>query len=67
MTAPKPGHGHTVTGQDVDILDVDLPAFEHGPAQARCVTPERPLRYGAIESGALVERVRWDINLIRPD
>jgi isopenicillin N synthase-like dioxygenase len=32
-----------------------------------CVTPERPVRYGAIESGALLERVLWDINLIRPD
>lgn len=31
-----------------------------------CVTPERPRRYGAIESGALLERVLWDINLIRP-
>jgi len=34
---------------------------------ASCVTPSRPLRYGAIESGALLERVLWDINLIRPD
>ncbi len=32
-----------------------------------CVTPERPLRYGAIESGALLERVLWDINLIPSD
>jgi isopenicillin N synthase-like dioxygenase len=32
-----------------------------------CVTPERPLRYGAIESGALLDRVLWNINLIRPD
>jgi isopenicillin N synthase-like dioxygenase len=32
-----------------------------------CVTPERPLRFGAIEAGALLERVLWDINLIRPD
>jgi isopenicillin N synthase-like dioxygenase len=31
-----------------------------------CVTPERPLRYGAIESGALLEQVLWDINLIPP-
>lgn len=31
-----------------------------------CVTPERPRRYGAIEAGALLEQVLWDINLIRP-
>jgi isopenicillin N synthase-like dioxygenase len=32
-----------------------------------CVTPDRLLRYGAIEAGALLERVLWNINLIRPD
>jgi isopenicillin N synthase-like dioxygenase len=31
-----------------------------------CVTAERPVRYGAIESGALLERVLWDINMISP-
>jgi isopenicillin N synthase-like dioxygenase len=32
-----------------------------------CVTPERPQRYGGIEAGALLDRVLWEINLIRPD
>jgi hypothetical protein len=31
-----------------------------------CVTPEHPARYGAIESGALLERVLWDINMMSP-
>ncbi|MDQ1365834.1 MAG: hypothetical protein QOE57_1876, partial [Acidimicrobiaceae bacterium] len=31
-----------------------------------CVTAERPVRYGAIESGALLEAVLWDINMISP-
>jgi isopenicillin N synthase-like dioxygenase len=31
-----------------------------------CVTPERPLRFGPIEAGALLDRVLWEINLIRP-
>lgn len=30
-----------------------------------CVSAERPLRYGAIEAGALLDRTLWDINLIR--
>ncbi len=34
---------------------------------ASCVTAERPLRYGAIEAGALLDRTLWDINLIPPD
>ncbi|GAC1476926.1 MAG: 2-oxoglutarate and iron-dependent oxygenase domain-containing protein [Acidimicrobiales bacterium] len=29
-----------------------------------CVTEERPLRFGAIEAGALLDRVLWDINLL---
>jgi isopenicillin N synthase-like dioxygenase len=32
-----------------------------------CVTADRPLRYGTLESGALLERVLWNINLIRPE
>jgi isopenicillin N synthase-like dioxygenase len=32
-----------------------------------CVSPERPLRYGAIEAGALLDRVLWEINLIRDE
>jgi isopenicillin N synthase-like dioxygenase len=32
-----------------------------------CVTADRPLRYGPIEAGALLDRVLWEINLIRPD
>jgi isopenicillin N synthase-like dioxygenase len=32
-----------------------------------CVSALRPLRYGAIEAGALLERTLWDINLIRPE
>ncbi|MGH9126148.1 MAG: isopenicillin N synthase family dioxygenase [Acidimicrobiales bacterium] len=39
------------------------PWFVLGPL-ASCVTAERPLRYGAIEAGALLERVLWDINLV---
>ena len=34
---------------------------------ASCVTPERPLRFGSIDAGALLDRVLWDINLIRPE
>jgi isopenicillin N synthase-like dioxygenase len=34
---------------------------------ASCITPERPERYGPIEAGALLDRVLWEINLIRPD
>ena len=34
---------------------------------ASCVSADRPLRYGTIEAGALLERTLWDINLIRPD
>jgi isopenicillin N synthase-like dioxygenase len=34
---------------------------------ASCVTPERPQRFGAIEAGALLDRVLWEINLIRPE
>jgi isopenicillin N synthase-like dioxygenase len=34
---------------------------------ASCVTPQRPQRYGAIEAGALLDRVLWEINLIRPE
>jgi isopenicillin N synthase-like dioxygenase len=34
---------------------------------ASCVTPERPQRYGAIEAGDLLDRVLWEINLIRPE
>lgn len=32
-----------------------------------CITPDRPVRYGPIEAGALLDRVLWEINLIRPD
>jgi isopenicillin N synthase-like dioxygenase len=32
-----------------------------------CVTPDRAQRFGAIEAGALLDRVLWEINLIRPD
>ncbi len=42
------------------------PWFVLSPLPA-CVTPDRPRRYGAIEAGALLERVLWNINLIRPD
>jgi len=34
---------------------------------ASCVSPQRPQRFGAIEAGALLDRVLWEINLIRPD
>jgi isopenicillin N synthase-like dioxygenase len=34
---------------------------------ASCVTAERPERFGAIEAGALLDRVLWEINLIRPE
>ena len=42
------------------------PWFVLAPLE-RCVSGERPLRYGAIEAGALLDRVLWEINLIRPD
>lgn len=42
------------------------PWFVLSPLPA-CVIPERPLRFGAIESGALLERVLWDINLMGSD
>jgi isopenicillin N synthase-like dioxygenase len=32
-----------------------------------CVSADRPLRYGAIEAGALLDRVLWEINLIRDE
>jgi isopenicillin N synthase-like dioxygenase len=31
-----------------------------------CVTPERPIGYGTIEAGALLQRVLWDIGMVRP-
>jgi isopenicillin N synthase-like dioxygenase len=34
---------------------------------AGCVTAERPLRYGPIEAGDLLDRVLWEINLMRPE
>jgi isopenicillin N synthase-like dioxygenase len=33
---------------------------------ASCVSATRPQRYAAIEAGALLDRVLWEINLIRP-
>lgn len=32
-----------------------------------CITPEHPQRYGAIEAGALLDRVLWEISLICPE
>ena len=32
-----------------------------------CIDDENPLRYGTIEAGALLDRVLYDIGLIRPD
>ena len=34
---------------------------------AACVSPQRPQRYGAMEAGAMLDRVLWEINLIPPD
>ena len=34
---------------------------------AGCVSPDRPQRYGAIGAGDLLDRVLWEISLIRPD
>jgi isopenicillin N synthase-like dioxygenase len=30
-----------------------------------CVTPERPLRFAPIAAGDLLDRVLWEINLLR--
>ncbi len=56
------------TGDRYSVVQFCHPApwFVLSPLPS-CVTPDRPLRYGAIEAGALLERVLWDINLIRPD
>ena len=42
------------------------PWFQLGPIPS-CVSPERPLRYGTIEAGALLDRVLYEIGLIQPD
>ena len=65
VVAPAGGGG---TGDRYSVVQFCHPApwFVLSPLPA-CVTPDRPLRYGAIESGALLERVLWNINLIRPE
>jgi len=40
------------------------PWTQLGPIPS-CVTPERPLRYGTIEAGDLLDRVLWEINLLK--
>jgi isopenicillin N synthase-like dioxygenase len=42
------------------------PWFVLAPLPA-CVTPDRPARYGAIGAGDLLDRVLWEISLIRPE
>jgi hypothetical protein len=65
--APTAGAGGP-SGDRYSVVQFCHPApwFVLNPLPA-CVTPDRPLRYGAIESGALLERVLWNINLIRPE
>jgi isopenicillin N synthase-like dioxygenase len=56
------------TGERYSVVQFCQPApwFVLGPLPS-CVTPERPARYGAIEAGHLLDRVLWDLTLIRPD
>jgi isopenicillin N synthase-like dioxygenase len=56
------------TGERYSVVQFCHPApwFILSPL-ATCVTADRPQRYGAIESGNLLDRVLWEINLIRPD
>ncbi len=56
------------TGDRYSVVQFCHPAprFQLGPIPS-CVTPERPLRYGTIEAGALLDRVLYEIGLIRPD
>ena len=56
------------TGDRYSVVQFCHPApwFVLSPLPS-CITPDRPQRYGAIEAGALLDRVLWEINLIRPD
>jgi isopenicillin N synthase-like dioxygenase len=42
------------------------PWFQLGPIPS-CVDADHPVRYGTIEAGALLDRVLYEINLIRPE
>jgi len=55
------------TGSRYSVVQFCHPApwFVLSPL-ASCISPQRPQRYGPIEAGALLDRVLWDINLIRP-
>ena len=47
-----------------NLSAVPVPALAPLPT---CVDDEHPLRYGTIESGALLDRVLYDIGLIGPE
>jgi isopenicillin N synthase-like dioxygenase len=57
-------------GQDGGRISVvqfchPAPWFQLGPIPS-CVDADRPLRYGTIEAGSLLDRVLYEIGLIRP-
>jgi isopenicillin N synthase-like dioxygenase len=56
------------TGDRVSVVQFCHPApwFQLGPLPS-CVDADHPLRYGTIEAGALLDRVLYEIGLIRPD
>jgi isopenicillin N synthase-like dioxygenase len=69
VAAPaEPGAGGGAVGDRYSVVQFCHPApwFVLGPLSS-CVTADRPLRYGAIEAGALLDRTLWDINLIPAD
>ena len=65
VVAP-PGSDDLPAGDRYSVVQFCHPApwFVLTPL-ASCVTPEHPQRYGAIEAGDLLDRVLWEINLIR--
>ena len=69
-----PAGRHRVVADDASAADRfsvvqfchPAPWFALSPLPT-CVDDAHPLRYGTIEAGALLDRVLYDIGLIRPD
>ena len=53
-------------GEAEGFIGTTAPWFVLAPVPT-CVDTAHPLRYGSIEAGALLDRVLYDIGLIRPD
>jgi isopenicillin N synthase-like dioxygenase len=71
VVANAPGDASTASGRGGDRYSVvqfchPAPWFVLSPLPS-CVDADHPLRYGAIEAGALLDRVLYEIGLIRAD